>query len=179
MRHFFLTFTVLVLAAAAYCDDKAPPTNTPLEGEWTMVGGEIDGKPLPERIIKSVSRVVIHGTDWTEYSTNPGEPDRFTIVTDEKASPKALDRTDLDPAAGDKRLIVGIQDRRRQADYLRAPTRPGGPSNRVPFRPEHDDQGIPAQGDEVAASPLGGQSPSRESTGPSGRSDEKRGSLRS
>src|SRR5258706_1195605 len=108
MRYFCVTVTFLVLATGAYCDGTPPQANTTLEGEWTMVGGEFNGKPLPERIVKSVSRVVIHGKDWIEYSTTPGEPDRFTIVTDEKAAPKALDRTDLDPAAGDKKLIVAI-----------------------------------------------------------------------
>jgi uncharacterized protein (TIGR03067 family) len=73
-----------------------------------MVGGEFNGKPLPERIIKSVGRLVVHGKDWAQYSADAGEPDRFTIVTDEKASPKTIDRTDLDPAAGDKKLILGI-----------------------------------------------------------------------
>ena len=108
MRDFFLVIILLGLAVNAFCVEAPAPANTPLEGEWTMVGGEFNGKPLPEKIIKSVDRVVIHGKDWTEYSTTPGEPDRYTIVTGEKAAPKTLDRTDLDPAAGDKKLIVGI-----------------------------------------------------------------------
>jgi uncharacterized protein (TIGR03067 family) len=108
MRHLAFIVSFLVFAVLAFGDDAPSTTQTPLEGEWTMVGGEFNGKPLPERIIKSVGRVVIHGKDWIDYPSGAGEPDRFTIVTDEKASPKTIDRTDLDPAAGDKKLIVGI-----------------------------------------------------------------------
>ncbi len=63
-----------------------------LQGEWTMVGGEAEGKPVPEQNIQQVAgRYVITGNSFLLTSSRKDEGDGGTFTLDESKTPKTID----------------------------------------------------------------------------------------
>jgi uncharacterized protein (TIGR03067 family) len=94
-------FGVVGIPAAA---DDAKDDLKKLDGTWTMVSGEKDGKPLPENIVKT-AKLVIKGD---EHDVKIGDVVyKGTHKLDPTKKPKAIDATDTDgPFKG--KTVLGI-----------------------------------------------------------------------
>ena len=92
MRVYILT------AMAAFCltpepDDAAKKDLAKLEGTWTLVAMEVDGKPVPEAKLVSASLTI----SSNKYSlTSRNKLHEVEIKLDASKSPKEIDMTFLD-----------------------------------------------------------------------------------
>lgn len=105
---------VLVLAAGALAgaDDRLTGDAAKLQGTWTMVRGETDGKPLPADVAKS-ARLDIEGDHHTVHVGSDTMVGTHALHPD--AKPKGIDSTDTEgPFKG--QTIHGIY--RLQGDEL-------------------------------------------------------------
>jgi uncharacterized protein (TIGR03067 family) len=99
------TWLVLVVGFLIAADDPKDELKK-LEGSWTMVSGEKDGKPLAEQTIKT-AKLVIKGD---QHDVKVGD-DVFkgTHKVDPSKKPKTIDATDTEGAFKGK-TVLGIYD---------------------------------------------------------------------
>jgi uncharacterized protein (TIGR03067 family) len=105
MRTTVAVIAVLVLVADGGAQDAAKKELARLEGEWSMVSGEIDGQPLPEQMRKSAKRVAKEGETTVTINGQLFMKAKFTI--DPTKKPKAIDYTFTGgPTAGKTQLGI-------------------------------------------------------------------------
>jgi uncharacterized protein (TIGR03067 family) len=96
---------VLALVGADGAQDAAKKEMTRLEGEWSMVSGEIDGQALPEELRKGAKRVAKEGETIVTINGRLFLKAKFTI--DPTKKPKTIDYTFTDgPTKGKKQLGI-------------------------------------------------------------------------
>ena len=107
MRTILVGLTVCFLCGADKKEDAVKKELELLQGEWSMVSGEIDKQPLPENYVKDATRLVkgdettvtINGQIWMKA--------KFTIDSTKK--PKTIDYEVSDgPAKG--KTLLGIYE---------------------------------------------------------------------
>jgi uncharacterized protein (TIGR03067 family) len=88
MRVFAGVLAVLLVGADAP-QDAAKAEMARLEGEWSMVSGEIDRQPLPEEMVKTAKRVAKDGETTVTIGGQLFMKAKFTV--DPTKKPKAID----------------------------------------------------------------------------------------
>ncbi|MBI3412268.1 MAG: TIGR03067 domain-containing protein [Planctomycetes bacterium] len=91
MRLTFAMFCVLFLAGAQDAQDSAKKEMALLEGDWSMLSGEINGEALPEELRTEMRRVAKYGETTVTMSGRVYLKAKFTI--DPTKKPKAIDYT--------------------------------------------------------------------------------------
>lgn len=113
-----IALEVLERGAGASKPVKAPPAPerasssaaaTELEGEWTMVSGVLNGKPLTADMVKWCRRIT--RGDVTSVVAGPQTMVKARFVLDRSASPRAIEYTNLEGASAGK-TQAGIFDLR-------------------------------------------------------------------
>ena len=90
MRALGIGIVLLALAGTGVAQD-AKKEMAQLEGEWTMVSGEIDGQTLPEEMRKTAKRVVKDGQTTVTIGGRLFMKAKFAI--DPAKKPKTIDYT--------------------------------------------------------------------------------------
>ncbi len=104
----------------------APPTE--LEGEWTMVSGTLDGRPVDRRMLASGRRVTRGDESTVLFGTSVFM--RMTFRLDPAAAPKAIDYVNT-AGANKGRAQQGIYE--LQGDTLRLCVAPPGAERPADF----------------------------------------------
>ncbi len=89
MRAMRVALAVCLLAGAGRAADAAKEEQARLEGEWSMVSGEIDEQPLPAEYVKGAKRVARAGETTVTIGGRLFMKARYTI--DPGKSPKTID----------------------------------------------------------------------------------------
>ncbi len=89
MREVMVALAVCLLAGAGGAADAAKEEKDRLEGEWSMVSGEIDGQPLPAEYVKGARRVARDGETTVMIGGRLFMKARYTV--DPGKNPKAID----------------------------------------------------------------------------------------
>ena len=102
---------LFVVACAVVGADNSPEAvkkeMAQLEGEWSMVSGEIDGQPMPENFLKGSKRVAKAGETTVTIGGRQFMQAKFTV--DPAKKPKALDYNLTDgPNKG--KILLGIYE---------------------------------------------------------------------
>jgi uncharacterized protein (TIGR03067 family) len=96
---------VFALVAADKAEDAVKKEQAQLEGEWTMLSGEIDGVAMPEEMRKTAKRVAKDGETAVTVNDRIFMKAKFTI--DPAKKPKTIDYTFTDgPTKGKKQLGI-------------------------------------------------------------------------
>ena len=90
MRILGIGIVFLAFAGAAAAQD-AKKEMTRLEGEWTMVSGEIDGQAMPDEMRKTAKRVVQDGETTVTIGGRLFMKAKFAV--DPAKKPKTIDYT--------------------------------------------------------------------------------------
>ena len=90
MRALGAGIVLLALAGAGVAQD-AKKEMALLEGEWTMVSGEIDGQSMPEEMRKTAKRVVKDGQTTVTIGGQLFMKAKFTV--DPAKKPRTIDYT--------------------------------------------------------------------------------------
>jgi len=90
MRVVGIALVLLALAGSGVAQD-AKKEMAQLEGEWTMVSGEIDGQSMPEEMRKTARRVVKDGETTVTIGDRLFMKAKFTV--DPAKKPKTIDYT--------------------------------------------------------------------------------------
>src|SRR6476659_6293505 len=90
MRILGIGIVFLAFAGAGAAQD-AKKEMTQLEGEWTMVSGEIDGQAMPDEMRKTAKRVVQDGETTVTIGGRLFMKAKFAV--DPAKKPKAIDYT--------------------------------------------------------------------------------------
>jgi uncharacterized protein (TIGR03067 family) len=105
MRAIVAVIAVLVLVGAGAAQDAAKKEMSQLEGEWSMVSGEIDGQVLPEESQKGAKRVVKDGETTVTINGQLFMKAKFTV--DPTKKPKTIDYMMTDgPTKGKTQLGI-------------------------------------------------------------------------
>ena len=105
MKLLVLAVSVTIAFAAANAgDDSAKQEMKKLEGTWTLVNGEMDGKAIPASDVKTAS-LVIKGNHHSVHIGRLAIEGTHTV--DPAKDPKAIDGLD-DSADGKKQKRLGI-----------------------------------------------------------------------
>jgi uncharacterized protein (TIGR03067 family) len=91
MRKVMVALAVCLLAGADGAPDAVKKEKSQLEGEWSMVSGEIDGQPLPAEYVKGAKRVSRADETTVMIGGRLFLKARYTI--DPAKKPKAIDYT--------------------------------------------------------------------------------------
>jgi uncharacterized protein (TIGR03067 family) len=89
MRAITVTLAVCLLAGAGDAEDAVKKEKKLLEGEWSMVSGEIDRQPLPAEYVKNATRVAKGGETTVMIGGRLFLKARYTI--DPAKKPKTID----------------------------------------------------------------------------------------
>jgi uncharacterized protein (TIGR03067 family) len=89
MRTVMAVIAVGLLMAAGPEQDAVKKELAQLEGEWTMVSGEINGQAMPEQYVKTGKRVAKDGVTTIEIGGRLFFRAKYTIDATKK--PKAID----------------------------------------------------------------------------------------
>ena len=87
MRTLLIAFTIL--ASFAFAAGTETGKNNPLAGTWIPETAEINGKPFPDEIRKSMKLVI--GNDDTYTVTVGDKADKGTVKVNSTAKPKEID----------------------------------------------------------------------------------------
>jgi uncharacterized protein (TIGR03067 family) len=105
MRVIVAVFAAALLAGADGPQEAVKKEMAQLEGEWTMVSGEIDGQPLPEQMRKGAKRVAKDGETTVTINDQLFMKAKYTI--DPTKKPKTIDYTFTGgPTAGKTQLGI-------------------------------------------------------------------------
>jgi len=102
-RHHVLAPAIILMCfASASSDEKGTKEMAALQGTWTCVSAESDGKAIPDDIVKQLRLVI----DKATYTTRKGEQVLFegTIRLDTAKRPNEIDLVD---ATGDNKGKLG------------------------------------------------------------------------
>ena len=103
MRAMLLALAVCLLGAAE--EDAVRKEMSRLEGEWSMVSGEIDRQPLPAEYVKGAKRTARDGETTVMIGGRLFMKARYTV--DSGKSPKAIDYAMTDgPTKGKTQLGI-------------------------------------------------------------------------
>src|SRR5690348_9787029 len=89
MRRIALAFAAVVLLGADNAGDAVKKEMSRLEGEWSMVSGEIDGQAMPDDLRKAARRVARDGETTVTINGQLFMKAKFTI--DPAKKPKRID----------------------------------------------------------------------------------------
>jgi uncharacterized protein (TIGR03067 family) len=89
MRFSIFIGAVCFLIAADGPPDQVKKDTARLEGEWSMVSGEINGKAMPDALLKGSRRVAKDGVTTVTIGGMPFMKAKFTI--DPSKKPKTID----------------------------------------------------------------------------------------
>jgi uncharacterized protein (TIGR03067 family) len=89
MRTTAVLIVALVLGRAYGQQDAAKKEMAQLEGDWSMVSGEINGQPMPQDFVKSGKRVAKDGETTISIGGQLYFKAKFTV--DPTKKPKAID----------------------------------------------------------------------------------------
>jgi uncharacterized protein (TIGR03067 family) len=89
MRVFAGVLVTVLLVGADAPQDAVKAEMARLEGEWSMVSGEIDRQPLPEEMVKTAKRVAKDGETTVTIGGQLFMKANFTV--DPTKKPKAID----------------------------------------------------------------------------------------
>jgi uncharacterized protein (TIGR03067 family) len=89
MRVLPAVIVVLALTGADGIPDAVKKEMARLEGEWTMVSGEIDGVPMPEQMRKGARRVAKDGETTVTINGQLFMKAKFTV--DPTKKPRSID----------------------------------------------------------------------------------------
>lgn len=89
MRLFMFIGIVCFLIAANAPSDQVKKDMARLEGEWSMVSGQINGKAMPDAFLKGSKRVAKDGITTVTIGGMPFMKAKFTI--DPSKKPKTMD----------------------------------------------------------------------------------------
>jgi uncharacterized protein (TIGR03067 family) len=89
MRLFLITAGVCFLIAADDAGDLIKKDMARLEGEWSMVSGQINGKAMPDAFLKGSRRVAKDAVTTVTIGGMPFMKAKFTI--DPSKKPKTID----------------------------------------------------------------------------------------
>ncbi len=100
--HLLIPAIVLSVVGSASSDEKGMKDMTALEGKWTCVSAENDGKAIPADIVKQLRLNI----DKAAYTTRKGDQVLFegTIRLDATKKPREIDLVD---ATGDNKGKTG------------------------------------------------------------------------
>ena len=96
-----VTLAVSAVLALGLTAAAPPPGVDELRGTWALTGGEVNGKPLPPKLLAKRFRLVIGDGKWDSYTGSDPKPEHLTFTLDPSASPKRvdlIDPTDAHPA---------------------------------------------------------------------------------
>jgi uncharacterized protein (TIGR03067 family) len=82
---------VLVVIAAAGAQETVKKEMAQLEGEWSMVSGELNGVAIPEEFVKSGKRVARDGETTITFGERVNFKAKFSI--DPSRKPRTIDYT--------------------------------------------------------------------------------------
>jgi uncharacterized protein (TIGR03067 family) len=132
MRRVLAASALIFLLAAASRSDDSKKDLEQLQGEWSMVSGEIDGQALPEDAVKTAKR--ISKDNETTVSINGQVFMKAKYTVDSSKKPKAIDYEMTEGATkGKKQLGIykfdgdtvtfcfSAPDKDRPADFTTAP----------------------------------------------------------
>jgi len=107
MRKILIGLTVMFLCGADKKEDAIKKEMEQLQGQWSMVSGEIDKQPLPENYVKGATRVVKGDETNVTIAGDVWMKAKFTI--DPTKKPKTIDYDVSDgPAKG--KILLGIYE---------------------------------------------------------------------
>jgi uncharacterized protein (TIGR03067 family) len=89
MRAMTVALAVCLLAGDGDAEDAVKKEKQRLEGEWSMVSGEIDGQPLPAEYVKGAKRVAREDETTVMIGGRLFLKARYTI--DPSKKPKTID----------------------------------------------------------------------------------------
>ena len=89
MRTFVVVIAVLALVGADDAPDAVKRDMTLLEGEWSMVSGELSGMTIPKEMVKGGKRVAKDGETTITFNGRINFKAKFTI--DPTKKPKTID----------------------------------------------------------------------------------------
>jgi uncharacterized protein (TIGR03067 family) len=95
-RHLVVALAFGFLVSAGLAEDKGASDQKKIQGTWTVVSGERDGKPIPEEKTKSV-RVTFAGDQVT--LAHGDESNKHTFKLNSSKNPKEID-VDFDGKPG-------------------------------------------------------------------------------
>jgi uncharacterized protein (TIGR03067 family) len=109
MRIGMVTLAVCLLAGADSIQDTIKKEMARLEGEWSMVSGEIDGQPLPEGFVKGSKRVAKGGETTVTIGGQLFMKAKFTV--DPSKKPRTIDyEMTGGPSKGKTQLGIYVLD---------------------------------------------------------------------
>jgi uncharacterized protein (TIGR03067 family) len=91
MRVLVLAVAVLMAVAPVMAEDAAKKEMAQLEGEWSMVSGELNGATIPEAMVKTGKRIAKDGETTIYFGKQLNFKAKFRI--DPAKKPKAIDYT--------------------------------------------------------------------------------------
>jgi uncharacterized protein (TIGR03067 family) len=100
--HLLIPAIVLSVVGIASSDEKGAKDMTALQGKWTCVSAESDGKAIPADVVKQLQLTI----DKANYITRKGDQVLFegTICLDASKTPHEIDLVD---ATGDNKGKTG------------------------------------------------------------------------
>jgi uncharacterized protein (TIGR03067 family) len=105
MRVLITTIAVFALLGVVAAQDVAKEEKTRLEGEWSMVSGEINGQSMPDQLRQGARRVAKEGETTVTINGQIFMKAKYSIDATKK--PKTIDYLFTDgPTKGQKQLGI-------------------------------------------------------------------------